>query len=130
MLASTLWGLLASLLYHSVSEGVGGTSLGKLSLGYRVIGEDSKPCGFGAAALRSLAYFADAFFFGIPAYQSMKDNPNNQRLGDKWAKTIVIKASAAPASAVRSSGLVAVGLMGGMAAHVTVMAISVIAKVL
>lgn len=128
--ASALWGGLASLLYHSVSEGVGGTSVGKLILGFRVVREDLHPVGFGSAVIRSLAYFVDAFFFGMPAYQSMQNGPYNQRLGDKWGKTVVIKASAIPENLRRSTGLMLLGLACGMSAQALVMALSMISKVM
>lgn len=31
------------------------------------------------------------FFFGLVGYLVMKSNPNGQRLGDIWAKTVVVK---------------------------------------
>jgi hypothetical protein len=113
-----------------VSEGVGGTSIGKVVLGYRVVTEKLQPCGFGSAVIRSLAYFVDAFFFGVPAYQSMQNGPYNQRYGDKWAKTIVLKAAAIPPAGRRSGVLVAIGLACGMMAHGFIMALSVVAKAL
>ena len=33
----------------------------------------------------------DMFFFGIIAIIAIKNSPNHQRLGDQWAKTIVVK---------------------------------------
>lgn len=33
----------------------------------------------------------DMFFFGIVGYLVMKSNQNGQRLGDIWAKTVVVK---------------------------------------
>ncbi len=33
----------------------------------------------------------DMFFFGLVGYLVMKSNPNGQRLGDIWAKTVVVK---------------------------------------
>lgn len=128
--ASALWGGLASLLYHSVSEGVGGTSVGKLILGLRVVRRDLQPVGFGSAVIRSLAYLVDAFFFGIPAYQSMQASPYNQRLGDKWGKTIVIKASAIPENLRRSRGVMLLGLACGMITQALVIALAMISKVL
>ncbi len=128
LLSSIAWGLLGGILYASVSEGVGGTTFGKWVLGYRVVQEDLKPCGFGAALKRSVAYLVDAFFFGLPAYNAMQNGAYNQRLGDKWAKTMVVKTSALPASARRSGGLIALGLLCGMFAQVVVSVISIVSK--
>lgn len=34
----------------------------------------------------------DMFFFGVVAIVAIKNSPKHQRLGDQWAKTIVVKA--------------------------------------
>ena len=47
----------------------------------------------GGALGRSLAYFIDALFCGLVAYWVMSDSRWQQRLGDRWGKTIVMKAS-------------------------------------
>ena len=83
--------ILGSVLYHTISEGVHGSTLGKLICGLVVIKEDRKPCGFFPALWRSLAYFIDAFIFTIPAALSMSESSKRQRLGDRWAKTMVVK---------------------------------------
>lgn len=123
-----LWGLLATVLAEVVSEGIAGATVGKLILGYRVVTVDLQPCTPKAALIRSLAYFIDSFFFGIPAYQSMQNSSHNQRLGDKWADTIVAKAGAIPPRAKRTTGLVAVGIIAGLIVHGMVITASVIAK--
>jgi hypothetical protein len=48
------------------------------------------------ALLRSLAYYFDGLFFGLVAYSSMKQSPLNQRYGDRWAHTVVIRAKELP----------------------------------
>lgn len=120
------WGLCAALMYEVACEGIAGTSVGKLVLGYRVVTTDLRPCTPLKALIRSLAYFIDAMFFGVVAYSAMSGSLLNQRLGDKWADTIVVKSAALPASARRSTGLVALGLLSGMAIHALAMACSVV----
>ena len=118
LLTNLAWGLLATVACHTLAEGIAGTSIGKLVLGYRVVSlRDFAPCEPKAAFVRTLGYFVDALFFGIPAYTSMNSSPWAQRYGDKWAGTAVIKAGALPARAKRSNGLVAAGLIAGFIAH-------------
>jgi uncharacterized RDD family membrane protein YckC len=82
---------LASLSYHSFCEGLHGATLGKLCCGICVVREDGRPSSMPGALIRSLAYFIDGLFFGAVAYASMKKSPLNQRYGDIWGKTAVIK---------------------------------------
>jgi uncharacterized RDD family membrane protein YckC len=83
--------LLGSAAYHTLCEGVHGSTLGKLICGLVVIKEDKKPCGLLAALERSLALYVDGLLLGLPAILSMRESPRRQRLGDRWAKTMVVK---------------------------------------
>ncbi len=125
-----VWGLIAGLLYHTVAEGIGGATIGKLLIGHRVVDANLRPAGALAAFKRSLAYFVDSFFFGMPAYSSMSDSSLQQRIGDKWASTVVAKANALPAHAKRSGGLIALGIFAGSTAYVACLAISMVARAL
>ena len=87
------------ILYHSIAESMGGATLGKLACGLRVVGEDFRPASLGATVIRSVSYFVDAFCFAIVAYLSMQGSSLQQRLGDKWAHTIVVRV-ASPGRAV------------------------------
>ncbi len=124
------WGTLAAVLYEVACEGIGGTTVGKLALGYRVVTTDLRPCGPGKALIRSAAYVVDAMFFGLVAYSAMSSSPINQRLGDKWAGTMVAKASGLPASARRPAGLVALGLVAGAVVHTATICFSVVVSAL
>ena len=53
--------------------------------------EDGQPISLKAALIRSCAYFIDSLFFGVVAYENMKKTPLNQRLGDKWANSVVVE---------------------------------------
>ena len=111
---------LGSVFYHSSCEGIYGASLGKLVCGLRVLSDDGNPCDFEAAIVRSLAFFVDALFFGWIAYMSMEGSVLNQRNGDKWARTVVVKQSQVPGSSRRSvdnfvfAFLLGVGVWGGL----------------
>jgi len=99
---SFVLGLVASLLYHAIAEGLGGATAGKAIVGLRVLTEDQKPCTFPKALGRNLAYYFDALFFGLVAWSSMSSSPMRQRYGDKWAKTIVVRARSAQGILTRS----------------------------
>jgi uncharacterized RDD family membrane protein YckC len=104
-------GLVSGLLYHTFAEWIGGATLGKLLLGLRVRSVGLGPCTLRGAILRNLAYFVDSFFFGLVAYNSMSRSLTQQRLGDKWGRTVVAKASSLTAS--QSAGRLAIGIVLG-----------------
>jgi uncharacterized RDD family membrane protein YckC len=83
--------IIGAMIYHTMAEGIHGSTPGKLICGLVVIKENRTPCGFFPALWRSLAYFIDALFFGLPAALSMNQTIKRQRLGDRWAKTMVVK---------------------------------------
>jgi uncharacterized RDD family membrane protein YckC len=86
-----LIGFITSTLYFVFFEWLYSATPGKLILGLRVIMENGAPCSFRAAFIRALLRLIDGFFFGLPAYATMKE-PLFQRIGDKSAKTVVIGA--------------------------------------
>lgn len=92
-----LWsivGFIVPVFYDSIAEATGGTTVGKLLLGYRVCRLDGRRPSILQALGRNFAYFIDSLFFALPAYNAMKSSPLNQRLGDKWAGTVVVRRSA------------------------------------
>ncbi len=101
-LSSIAFSILGTLSYHTIAEGLGGASIGKLICGLRVLNEDDRPCSIGGAFVRSLAYFVDALVFGLVAYSVMSKSPRQQRLGDRWGGTVVVEAKSVPASSQRS----------------------------
>jgi len=93
--------LLGSILFHALCEGIHGSTPGKLMLAMVVVQEDGAPCAPKAAWIRSLAYVIDSLFFGIVAYSAMQDSPLEQRLGDKWAGTVVCRRADVPPISLR-----------------------------
>lgn len=81
------------VVYHAICEGMHGATLGKLIFKIHVLKEDGNPASIGSAFIRSLAFYIDALFFGIVAAASMRSSELQQRLGDKWAKTVVVERS-------------------------------------
>lgn len=114
-LAAYAWSMLGGVLYGVVAEVVGGATVGKLILGLRVTSEDLTPCTFKGALIRNTAYFIDSFFFGVPAYTAMSGSMLNQRYGDQWGRTVVMRASAVPPDTRKGRGLVLLGLFAGSA---------------
>jgi uncharacterized RDD family membrane protein YckC len=108
-------GLFAFTFYHTLSEGISGISFGKLACGLRVVNEDLTPCSLKPALIRSLAYFVDALVFGLVAYLSMGKSPTEQRHGDHWAHTMVVKSSEVPETSRRGGARMIAGLAAGTA---------------
>lgn len=100
--AAFLLSLFGSILYEAICEGLHGSTAGKYLLGMVVLREDGRPCTYVQAIGRAFAFFIDSLFFGLVAYASMKDSPRDQRFGDKWCGTIVVRRASAPAGSLRS----------------------------
>jgi uncharacterized RDD family membrane protein YckC len=116
---------IGGLSYHTIAEGLGGASIGKLVCGLRTIGTDGRPCSLAGAFKRSLAFYVDGFFFGLVAYSAMSKSVLNQRIGDRWGHTAVVRAPAVPATEVRGA---AVGILSGVLVWGALIALSTILK--
>jgi uncharacterized RDD family membrane protein YckC len=84
------WIFVVWIIYFPIVESFRGQTLGKLILGLRVVTKNGNPISFGQAFKRHLVDMIDFFFFGIVAIITIKNTPDHQRVGDLWAKTIVI----------------------------------------
>lgn len=108
--------LLGSVAFHTICEGLYGSSPGKLLFSLVVVQEDGSPCRVSPALVRSLAYFIDSLFFGLIGYFNMQKTPQRQRHGDEWAHTVVCKRSNVAPENLRGVGtFVAALLLAGMA---------------
>jgi uncharacterized RDD family membrane protein YckC len=87
-----------AVLYHTFMEGMHGATVGKRLLGLIVISANGQPLRVPAALGRSWAFYIDGLFFGLVAYSSMEP-PLQQRYGDKWCSTVVVKRSSLPIQA-------------------------------
>lgn len=119
---SFLSGTTASLLGMALSTWVGGASAGKLVLGMRVVRDTGERAGFFSGLVRELAYFIDALFFGLVAKSLMDGSPLQQRLGDQWAKTVVVHARTIPTGVAASMGVVVLGVGLGLFVQAMVLA--------
>lgn len=81
------------LLMTVVLEQTAGATLGNGIAGLKPLDADgkNKPDLF-QSLKRHLLDPVDMFFFGVVAIVAIKNSPKCQRLGDQWAKTIVVKA--------------------------------------
>jgi uncharacterized RDD family membrane protein YckC len=109
-----LTGLVASVVYHAVTESFGGASLGKLVCGLRVTTPTLGRATFRGAVVRNLAFFIDSLFFGLVAYSSMSKSDKQLRYGDRWGGTVVVHAEGAPDAARRTGGELALWVLVGL----------------
>ena len=88
----TLAGLVATLVYGFLLEGLYGYTPGKYLLGLVVIKPDGSNCTIGASILRNLLWIVDALpTFNLIAMVSILLTDDNQRVGDLVADTVVVK---------------------------------------
>ncbi len=83
-----------SFAYYILMEAYVGGTLGKLVLGLRVEMEDGSPCTIGASLIRNILRIIDALPGFIPYLLGailVWTSPTRQRLGDRLAKTYVVK---------------------------------------
>lgn len=107
-------GLVGAVIAMATAERIGGASLGKLLLGMRVVSADGRAVGSRGALVRAAAYYVDGLFFGLVGHGAMKSSPFNQRYGDRWGRTVVVRSETVAAEARAPSGLVAVGVLAGL----------------
>lgn len=123
-----LFSLLGAVALETVCEGLHGSTLGKLLLGFVVVQEDGTACRMKSALIRSLAYFVDALFFGLIAYLAMQKTPQEQRHGDDWAHTIVCRRSDVAPGNLHSGGDFVMAFLLAVMADATLMIIGVLVK--
>ncbi|MBA4389309.1 MAG: hypothetical protein C0404_15160, partial [Verrucomicrobia bacterium] len=96
----SLYGFLVSLTgsiaYHTICEGLHGATVGKIICGLRVRRRNGSGRTLLGALKRNLAYMVDGLFFGIVAYEKMKESDLRQRIGDEWGDTVVLRTADFP----------------------------------
>ena len=75
--------------------------------------------------MRSLGYYVDGLFFGLVGWTSMSRSPTKQRLGDKWAGTVVVHNRSAQSLALPSPAL---GMLVSVAAYAILHIASVVLR--
>ncbi len=87
-----LFGAAVAFLYFGFLEGTQGQTLGKMAMGLKVVKEDMTPITMEQGLTRGLDVFLWGVSFGIVALIDLVlALDNGQRLGDRWAHTVVIK---------------------------------------
>ena len=90
---NAVWLLLAlGVAYYVFCEAATGATLGKRMVGIRVVGEDGEPITFAASLVRNLLRVVDALFFYLVGFLFAVMSSRGQRLGDRAAHTIVVRA--------------------------------------
>ena len=73
-----------------MSESLFSATLGHWMVGLRIVDESGFTPDFFMALKRRIADIIDLPFFAIPAFIAIERTPMGQRLGDLWARTVVI----------------------------------------
>ncbi|SFA58951.1 Uncharacterized membrane protein YckC, RDD family [Pedobacter suwonensis] len=82
--------LLFWLLYFVIAEGVYGATLGHQSFNLKVVTLHGEKIGITQALKRRFFDPIDFFCFGLVAFLLVRNSEKNQRVGDAYAKTLVI----------------------------------------
>lgn len=88
-----LWPGLIAIAYYVLLEGIAGGTIGKFVTGIRVVNQDGTKLRWSGAVVRNVARVVDAFPYGLPYLVgaiSVWASPTRQRLGDRWADTVVV----------------------------------------
>lgn len=78
-----------------------GQSFGMQLLGLRVISKDGGPASMVQLLIRAVLLIVDTFFWGLVGLITIVSSRYRQRVGDHAARTLVIRAEAAPTQASR-----------------------------
>ena len=113
--------ILGLFAYNVICISVSGSTVGKLLLRMQVIQDDGSPCRPKSAIIRELGYFVDLLFFGLVGYFAMREDPEQQRLGDEWADTIVCLRAQVPSASKPTGRQFALGLLLGSAADIALL---------
>jgi len=104
-------GLLGFVVYNVICVSMHGSTLGKRLISAVVVQESGIRCRTVPAAIRELAYYIDSLFFGLVGYLAMQGSYQEQRYGDRWARTVVAKRAKVIPEQLRSDGRFVVTLM-------------------
>jgi uncharacterized RDD family membrane protein YckC len=90
------WGLLSFafyIAYYTYLEGTKGQTIGKMITKIKVVGEDGKPIDMNQAFKRNILRVIDGLFIYLIGAILIWRSDKQQRLGDRVARTVVIKAN-------------------------------------
>ncbi len=81
-----------TVAYFFILEATQGATLGKRVLGLRIVRMDGSPIGWSESIIRNLLRIVDGLFGYLVGAIIIWNSPLKQRLGDKVAQTVVIRA--------------------------------------
>jgi uncharacterized RDD family membrane protein YckC len=120
---------IGSSLYQVICTSIYGSTVGKLLLSLQVVQDDGSPCRLKSAVIRELGYFVDALFFGLVGLMAMRDDPQQKRLGDQWAATIVCKRANVPPESRQTALRFVLGMMLGICADIALMTVGMLVQI-
>jgi uncharacterized RDD family membrane protein YckC len=80
-----------AIAYYIIMEATQGATVGKMVLGLRVVRVDGAPISWNESVIRNLLRIVDGLFFYIVGAILVWNSPTRQRLGDRVAKTVVVR---------------------------------------
>ncbi len=86
-----LLAFIISFGYFIVMEAMWGATLGKMLLGLRVVKTDGSPISWSESVIRNLLRIIDGLFYYLVGAILIWTSPLRQRLGDRAAKTVVVR---------------------------------------
>ena len=101
------------IAYGFLMEGAFGATVGKFVLGIRVVRSDGGRLDFGSAFIRNIARVVDGFPYFLPYLLGaifVWSSPTKQRLGDRWANTVVVRTGTQPMAAPGSTAYSGAGM--------------------
>src|SRR5258708_12651934 len=87
--------MLGTVSFWLLPEWLGGATFEKWSCDLRVVSVSGKRISFVPSLKRNVLPLVDFFPWYLPGFICAKLTPNKQRLGDLWAKTMVVRRSEA-----------------------------------
>jgi uncharacterized RDD family membrane protein YckC len=85
--------LIIYFLYFTLLEGHNGQTVGKMAVKIKVVKEaDGSPIDYGEAAVRTILRVIDGLFLYLIGAILIRSSDEKQRLGDRVAHTVVVKA--------------------------------------
>jgi len=85
--------MLGTAAFWIVPEWLAGATFGKWSCDLRVVNMKGNKISFSQSVKRNVLRLLDFFPWYLTGFITAKLTPNHQRLGDLWAKTMVVKCS-------------------------------------
>jgi uncharacterized RDD family membrane protein YckC len=104
-------GVVGYVVYNVICVSMHGSTLGKRLISSAVVQQSGIRCRTVPAVIRELGYFVDSLFFGLVGYLAMQGSYQEQRYGDRWARTVVAKRTNVIPEQLRSDGRFIVTLM-------------------